>query len=85
MLMGITPAPNEPPDCLLHHLLLPLAIDLPSAECDGLWIKTLRYPNGHKVNTRIRTICCDQPASVIVWMCPFQEEGFTLSQMSGMN
>ncbi|OXC57672.1 hypothetical protein C358_06896 [Cryptococcus neoformans MW-RSA852] len=46
MLMGITPAPNEPPDCLLHHLLLPLAIDLPSAECDGLWIKTLRYPNG---------------------------------------
>ncbi|OXH21266.1 hypothetical protein J008_06916 [Cryptococcus neoformans] len=69
MLMGITPALNEPPDCLLHHLLLPLAIDLLSAECDGLWIKTLRYPNGHKVNTRIGTICCDQPASVTVTGC----------------
>ncbi|OWZ74545.1 hypothetical protein C365_06883 [Cryptococcus neoformans Bt85] len=69
MLMGITPAPNEPPDCLLHHLLLPLAIDILRAECDGLWIKTLRYPNGHKVNTRIGTICYDQPASVIVTGC----------------
>ncbi|OXG51304.1 hypothetical protein C352_06226 [Cryptococcus neoformans CHC193] len=45
MLMGITPAPNEPPDCLLHRLLLPLAVDL-SVKCDGLWIKTPRYPNG---------------------------------------
>ncbi|OWZ29495.1 hypothetical protein C356_06183 [Cryptococcus neoformans c45] len=69
MLMGITPAPNEPPDCLLHHLLLPLAVDLPSAECDGLWIKTPRYPNGRKVNARIGTICCDRPASVAVTGC----------------
>ncbi|OXG83658.1 hypothetical protein C349_02790, partial [Cryptococcus neoformans var. grubii Br795] len=46
MLMGITPAPNEPPGCLLHRLLLPLAVDLLSAECDGLWIRTPKYPNG---------------------------------------
>lgn len=46
MLMGITPAPNEPPGCLLHRLLLPLAVDILSAECDGLWIKTPKYPNG---------------------------------------
>ncbi|OXG73191.1 hypothetical protein C350_06168 [Cryptococcus neoformans MW-RSA36] len=31
--------------CLLHRLLLPLAVDL-SVKCDGLWIKTPRYPNG---------------------------------------
>lgn len=46
MLMGITPVPNESPGCLLHCLLLYLAVDLLSAECDGLWIKTLKYPNG---------------------------------------
>lgn len=44
--MGITPVPNESPGCLLHCLLLYLAVDLLSAECDGLWIKTLKYPNG---------------------------------------
>ncbi|OXG48073.1 hypothetical protein C355_04639 [Cryptococcus neoformans Th84] len=69
MLMGITPAPNEPPGCLLHRLLLPLAVDLLSADCDGLWIKTPKYPNGRKVYARIGTICCDRPASVAITGC----------------
>lgn len=46
MLMGITPAPREPPSCLLHRLLLPLAVELLSAHCDGLWVKTPKYPEG---------------------------------------
>ncbi|KAE8538375.1 hypothetical protein D1P53_004728 [Cryptococcus gattii VGV] len=71
MLMGITPAPNEPPAGLLHRPLLPLAVDLLSAEGDGLWIRTPKYPNGRKVYIRIGTICCDRPASVAVTGCAY--------------
>lgn len=46
MLMGITPAPHEPPGLLLHRLLLPLAVELLSAGADGLWIKTPNYKQG---------------------------------------
>lgn len=46
MIMGITPAPNEPPGCLLHRLLLALGVDLLSGECDGLWIRTPGHPTG---------------------------------------
>ncbi|KAL0255240.1 hypothetical protein I308_100036 [Cryptococcus tetragattii IND107] len=54
------------PPAGLHRLLLPLAVDLLSAECDGLWIRTPKYPSGRKVYIRIGTFCCDRPASVAV-------------------
>ncbi|OXB36769.1 hypothetical protein J007_03483 [Cryptococcus neoformans] len=70
MLMGITPAPHEPPGLLLHRLLLPLAVELLSAGADGLWIKTPNYKQGRKVFVRIGTICCDRPAAVAVTGSP---------------
>ncbi|OXH46010.1 hypothetical protein J002_05222 [Cryptococcus neoformans] len=85
MLMNITPAPNEPPDCLLHRLLLPLAVDL-SVKCDGLWIKTPRYPNGEiplSVNTIwIPTDCCfslGRPQGKLPGLEPFAAIGLPLS------
>ncbi|OWZ41003.1 hypothetical protein C353_03657 [Cryptococcus neoformans AD1-83a] len=70
MLMGITPAPHEPPGVLLHRLLLPLAVELLSAGADGLWIKTPNYKQGQKVFVRIGTICCDRLAAVAITGSP---------------
>ncbi|ODN76202.1 hypothetical protein L202_06123 [Cryptococcus amylolentus CBS 6039] len=50
MLMGITPAPNEPPGCLLQRLLLALGVNILTGACDGIWIRTPAHPNGRKTS-----------------------------------
>ncbi|ODN90228.1 hypothetical protein L198_06246 [Cryptococcus wingfieldii CBS 7118] len=66
MLMGITPAPNEPPGCLLHRLLLALGVDILTGAYDGIWIRTPAHPNGRKVYIKIGAICCDRPAAIAI-------------------
>ncbi|OXC61262.1 hypothetical protein AYX13_07054 [Cryptococcus neoformans] len=61
MLMGITPAPHEPPGLLLHRLLLPLAVELLSAGADGLWIKTPNYKQGKSLSESVLFVVTVRP------------------------
>ncbi|ALO60302.1 hypothetical protein CNA02205 [Cryptococcus deneoformans JEC21] len=67
MLMGITPAPREPPSCFLHRLLLPLAVELLSAHCDGLWVKTPKYPEGRLILSALARFTV---TDLLLWLLP---------------
>ncbi|ODN75480.1 hypothetical protein L202_06613 [Cryptococcus amylolentus CBS 6039] len=70
LMLGMTPAPSEPPSHLLYRVLLSFGMDLLAGCTDGLWIKTPKYPAGRKIYLCVGAISCDLPASVAVTGLP---------------